>query len=85
MIIYFKFSDKFEINSVTGILRLVDSLDYETKPNQYTLSVTARDGGMPFLTDTAFVYITVLDVNDNPPVITDPLTPLTNIQIYEVS
>lgn len=34
----------------------------------YLLTVTARDGGVPSLSDTTDVEISVVDVNDNEPV-----------------
>lgn len=33
----------------------------------YLLTVTARDGGVPSLSDTTDVEISVVDVNDNEP------------------
>lgn len=34
----------------------------------YLLTVTARDGGTPSLSDTTDVEISVMDVNDNEPI-----------------
>ena len=77
------FTDKFSINSQSGIFKLVSGIDYETPPTDYTITVTVTDGGIPSLTATAVVYISVLDVNDNSPVITDPIN-TKSISIYEV-
>uniref|UniRef100_A0A672UIG2 Cadherin domain-containing protein n=1 Tax=Strigops habroptila TaxID=2489341 RepID=A0A672UIG2_STRHB len=54
----------FELDSETGAVRLVQSLDFE-QGDSYELEVQARDGGGLF--DTAKVVITVTDVNDNAP------------------
>ncbi|XP_030055623.1 protocadherin-16 [Microcaecilia unicolor] len=50
-----------------GTLILVDLLDFETMP-LYNLTIAASDRGMPQRSATVPVLITVLDVNDNPPV-----------------
>lgn len=43
-------------------------VDREAKPNGYSLTVTARDHGYPMpQSSTAFVNITVSDINDNAP------------------
>lgn len=43
-------------------------VDREAKPNGYSLTVTARDHGYPKpQSSTAFVNITVSDINDNAP------------------
>ncbi|XP_019645840.1 PREDICTED: protocadherin Fat 4-like [Branchiostoma belcheri] len=57
--------NRFQINQ-DGVLSLIDALDREFTP-LYILSVAATDGGTPALVATAFVAITVEDVNDNPP------------------
>ncbi|XP_075466227.1 protocadherin Fat 1 isoform X4 [Ascaphus truei] len=58
---------KFSINPVTGIIFILQSLDYETAP-EYYLTVEATDGGTPPLSDVATVNINVTDVNDNSPI-----------------
>ncbi|XP_053315030.1 protocadherin Fat 1 [Spea bombifrons] len=58
---------KFSINPVTGMIFIIESLDYETSP-EYYLTVEATDGGTPPLSDVASVNINVTDVNDNSPV-----------------
>ncbi|NXX37851.1 PCDGA protein, partial [Tricholaema leucomelas] len=59
-----KASKLFELDSETGVIRLLRSLDFE-EGNSYELEVQARDGGGLF--DTAKIGITVTDVNDNRP------------------
>ena len=64
----------FAINSSTGELRLVSSLDYENY-SSYTLVIHARDnddtGNVKFAIFT--VYVSVLDMNDNAPTFSEPL------------
>ncbi|NWW99876.1 PCDG7 protein, partial [Caloenas nicobarica] len=57
----------FHLDSETGVITLVRSLDFEEGAS-YELEVQAHDGGEFF--DTAKVAITVIDVNDNVPEIT---------------
>ncbi|NXP21477.1 PCDGA protein, partial [Scytalopus superciliaris] len=57
-------SDVFHLDSETGAITLLRSLDFE-EGNYYEVDVQARDGGG--LSDTAKVKITVTDVNDNLP------------------
>ncbi|XP_019377369.1 PREDICTED: protocadherin Fat 4, partial [Gavialis gangeticus] len=52
--------------SSTGELRLIKSLDRETK-EKYVLLITAADSGSPALTGTGTIAVTVDDVNDNVP------------------
>ncbi|XP_064581313.1 protocadherin gamma-A3-like isoform X14 [Zonotrichia leucophrys gambelii] len=56
----------FHLDSESGVISLLQSLDFE-EGDSYELEVQARDGGG--LSDTAKVTITVTDVNDNTPVI----------------
>ncbi|XP_059052501.1 protocadherin-like wing polarity protein stan [Achroia grisella] len=58
---------EFVINPQTGAITTNKLLDRETMSG-YLLTVTARDGGMPALSDTTDVEISVVDVNDNAPV-----------------
>ncbi|NWI59433.1 PCDGC protein, partial [Calyptomena viridis] len=53
-----------ELDSDTGAIRLLRSLDFE-EDNAYELEVQAHDGGG--LSDTAEVAITVTEINDNVP------------------
>ncbi|KAM6196165.1 LOW QUALITY PROTEIN: uncharacterized protein WM294_008772 [Sarcoramphus papa] len=57
-------SQVFQLESETGAITLVRSLDFE-EGDAYELEVQARDGGELF--DTAKVAISVTDVNDNAP------------------
>ncbi|NXS06644.1 PCDG7 protein, partial [Neodrepanis coruscans] len=54
----------FHLDSKTGEITLVQSLDFE-RGNAYELEVQARDDGG--LSDVAKVTITVADINDNAP------------------
>uniref|UniRef100_A0A8C3B786 Cadherin domain-containing protein n=1 Tax=Cairina moschata TaxID=8855 RepID=A0A8C3B786_CAIMO len=56
---------------LVGNLVLSNSLDRETAAS-HRLVLLASDHGMPSLNATATVLITVLDVNDNPPVFSSP-------------
>ncbi|XP_037874856.1 protocadherin-like wing polarity protein stan [Bombyx mori] len=58
---------QFVINPQTGAITTNKLLDRETMSG-YLLTVTARDGGVPSLSDTTDVEISVVDVNDNEPV-----------------
>lgn len=60
--------EKFSINNETGILSTVQALDYEELPS-YTLTVRAMAiiNSQTISTNTT-ITITVIDVNDNPPV-----------------
>ncbi|NXJ17894.1 PCDG7 protein, partial [Dicrurus megarhynchus] len=57
-------SDIFHLDSATGAITLLRSLDFE-EGDSYELEVQARDGGG--LLDSAKVVITVTDINDNAP------------------
>ncbi|KAI1229464.1 Protocadherin gamma-A7, partial [Lamprotornis superbus] len=59
-----KSSQIFQLDSDTGAISLLQSLDFE-KGDSYELEVQAHDGGGLF--DTTKVVITVTDVNDNVP------------------
>lgn len=57
---------QFEIHDKTGIVRLKRPLDRENE-SYYNLTVQAVDHGVPPLSSTVLLSVTVLDVNDNPP------------------
>nr|XP_047934269.1 protocadherin Fat 1 isoform X2 [Anser cygnoides] len=58
---------KFSIDSTTGAIFIIESLDYESS-HEYYLTVEATDGGTPSLSDVVTVNINVTDINDNTPV-----------------
>lgn len=47
------------------------SLDYEMQPG-YELVVSCNDNGTPPMQNITFVYVQLMDVNDNPPVFMPP-------------
>nr|XP_020468749.1 protocadherin-16-like [Monopterus albus] len=57
----------FSINPVTGVITTTKQLDRELQ-EYYTVTVYAKDGGLPPNYAKATVRIRVLDENDNPPV-----------------
>ena len=60
-------SNKFNIDSQTGQIRLQSSLDFESKPN-HRLVIEAEDFGQPRLRSQLKLDISVQDVNDNAPI-----------------
>ena len=62
------FNDTFVIDNITGIISLARNLDYE-EIQYYELNVTAMDGGEVPLLSSVMVSITIVDLNDNPPVL----------------
>ncbi|GBP37114.1 Cadherin-23 [Eumeta japonica] len=86
-------SDKFVIDSITGIISVAkgSSLDPDKtnpKSKRYTLTVVALDGGIgdQQLTAAVLVNITIVDVNNKPPVFFEPgtITVKENIQVGTV-
>ena len=57
----------FSIDGATGVLALERPLDRELQP-AYLITVRASDQGSPRLSSLVNVTVTVLDINDNPPV-----------------
>lgn len=57
----------FWIDSTTGDIKVKSELDRE-KQDSYSFVVKAKDQGTPVLSDTASVFLTIRDVNDNAPV-----------------
>ena len=62
----------FTINNSTGWITVSEELDRETT-DFYTFGVQARDNGIPVMSSSASVSITVLDVNDNLPTFTEKI------------
>ncbi|XP_058853063.1 protocadherin Fat 2-like [Acipenser ruthenus] len=62
----------FSIEAETGIIRIADTLDRESTPH-YWLTVYATDLGSVPLVSWTEVFIEVMDVNDNPPVLSLPV------------
>ncbi|XP_030620817.1 cadherin EGF LAG seven-pass G-type receptor 1 [Chanos chanos] len=62
----------FIINNNTGWITVCAELDRETT-EFYTFGVEARDHGVPVMSSSASVSVTVLDVNDNVPTFTQKL------------
>ncbi|XP_042275315.1 protocadherin beta-16-like [Thunnus maccoyii] len=60
------------LNSETGVLSAVRSLDYE-QIKQLQLVVKAQDGGSPPLSSNVTVKIMIQDQNDNPPQVLYPV------------
>ncbi|XP_038820726.1 protocadherin-16-like [Salvelinus namaycush] len=61
----------FTINPVTGVISTTKTLDRETQ-DHYTLTVSARDGGLPPNFAKVVVRVLVQDENDNVPVFARP-------------
>ena len=56
----------FQIDSTSGLITTAMSLDRERFP-QVSLTVLAKDHGLPPLNSTTVVIVTIDDTNDNPP------------------
>ncbi|XP_014882846.1 protocadherin Fat 1a isoform X1 [Poecilia latipinna] len=55
----------FEVDKLSGALRIVQNLDYETK-QVYNLTAKAKDKGKPIsLSSACFIEVEVVDVNEN--------------------
>ena len=65
-------NEDFKINSNTGVIETVESLDRE-RQSQYFLTVTAFNPNNPDRSDTAQVIIDLIDINDTPPVFSSPM------------
>nr|XP_029505015.1 protocadherin Fat 2-like [Oncorhynchus nerka] len=62
----------FMIDEETGVIRTAETLDREAVPH-YWLSVYAKDlGTIPLVTWTD-IFLQVLDINDNPPQMSEPV------------
>ena len=59
----------FTIDSTSGEIFISSALDYEaSSPHLYKLKIRVSDNGLPRKSSSAFVYITIVDENDNCPV-----------------
>ncbi|XP_071780759.2 protocadherin Fat 3 [Centroberyx gerrardi] len=58
------FNGTFEVDAVSGMLRIGKELDYE-KQQFFNLTVLAEDRGVPSLSTQTFVEVEVVDVNEN--------------------
>lgn len=75
-------SDYFDIHLGTGAVFVRNSL--QGKMGNYLVVVVATDKGVPALSNSTMLYVTVQDVNDHPPQIIFPPVNYT-ISIMEVS
>ncbi|MBV09271.1 MAG: hypothetical protein CMN21_08645, partial [Rubinisphaera sp.] len=71
----------FQLDSATGALTVTPDapLDFETI-STYTLIIEVRDNGLPALTDTATITITLDDVNEAPTILTETLSMLDDLE-----
>ncbi|RVE45661.1 hypothetical protein evm_009676 [Chilo suppressalis] len=67
---------EFSVEPRSGAVRVAAALDRERRA-AYHLLVTAADSGRPALLTTAHLFITVEDVNDNPPRMERAVVPVT--------
>ncbi|KAM6953622.1 protocadherin beta-16-like [Aplochiton taeniatus] len=61
----------FSINPENGNLYALKTFDYEIE-KEFLFHIEARDSGVPPLSSNATVHITIVDQNDNTPVIVSP-------------
>ena len=59
-------TELFSIDPLTGVLSLVQSLDYEFQQS-LNFTVVASDSGSPQSSSEEVVFVTILNDNDNPP------------------
>lgn len=71
------FTDTFLINALSGAVTVNSALDFETQ-EMYILTITASDSGNPARNSTLILNITIMDENDNAPIITNP-TPVYSV------
>ncbi|KAM7000107.1 protocadherin gamma-A11-like isoform 22-T22 [Tautogolabrus adspersus] len=65
-------SEFFSINTESGVIQSLRSLDYE-QVKEYKIRVKAQDGGSPPLSSNTTVIVHVRDQNDNPPQVLYPV------------
>lgn len=59
-------SPYFSIDNITGIVRTSQVIDYE-ETKQLQFNVVAYDSGVPQLSSTAKIFVTIINVNDQDP------------------
>jgi protocadherin Fat 4 len=59
-------SEYFSVNNKTGEIKVAGRLDYEESP-VYNVTVVAVDSGVPQLSSTATIMVSLAPVNDNNP------------------
>ncbi|CAN8006700.1 unnamed protein product, partial [Ixodes hexagonus] len=59
-------ADIFRVDAITGTVTTLVALDREAVPS-YNFTVSARDDGLPARSATTWVFVEVVDVNDNAP------------------
>ncbi|XP_077862596.1 protocadherin Fat 4-like [Saccoglossus kowalevskii] len=59
--------NRFQVNPSSGLVTTAASIDREDTPS-FTLNIHAEDGGDPAKSDDTTLTVTIVDVNDNPPV-----------------
>uniref|UniRef100_A0A182QTF4 Fat-like cadherin-related tumor suppressor homolog n=1 Tax=Anopheles farauti TaxID=69004 RepID=A0A182QTF4_9DIPT len=64
-------SEHFHMDPTDGVIYLKKSLDHETLSHHH-FTVVASDKGVPSLSSTAHVWVSVMDMNDNPPKFEQP-------------
>ncbi|XP_049837416.1 fat-like cadherin-related tumor suppressor homolog isoform X3 [Schistocerca gregaria] len=64
-------SEFFHIDSDDGSIYLKQSLDHEIHDSHH-FTIIAMDAGVPSLSSTAHVWVSVIDMNDNPPKFEQP-------------
>ena len=76
-------STAFTIDSLSGEIFISSTLDYESSsPHLYKLKIVASDNGSPRKSSFVFVYITIVDENDNCPVFNPLESHFFNISRY---
>ena len=65
-------NNTFEIDAFSGQITTRGRLDFEIIPS-YTLTLLVSDNGLPSsLTDTSVLLISLIDINESPPIFTSP-------------
>ena len=65
-------NDLFRIDSSTGEVFTIGSIDFEQLPTLHIINIIAADSGMPSLTSRVTLTVNVTDENDNSPVFEQP-------------